>query len=281
MIRVRVPATTANLGPGYDCMGLAVKLYNDFIFEEEIGWENSPNNLIFKSMEYLFEKVGYKEKGIKITVEGKVPQSRGLGSSATCIVGGLIGANEISGANLSRDEILELATEIEGHPDNVAPALLGGLVSSVYDNKVYYNRYLVSQDLKYYFLVPDFELSTKAAREILPKYISLGDAIYNMSRSVLIPDAFSKGDYERLKVLLKDKLHQDYRRGLIHGFTQVQNSIGDSGIVALSGAGPTMFVISKGDINKLLESILKEHNLNWAILDLVPDNDGARIIEEE
>lgn len=254
MIKVLVPGTSANMGPGFDCMGIALNIYNRFYFEEieegiiVEGTEksfNDENNLIYKAMKIAFEKIGYNYKGLKIVSNNDVPVSRGLGSSATCIVAGIVGANEIAGGVLSKDEILELATEMEGHPDNVVPAFLGGCVTSVYeDGKVYYNKIDIPEGLKFYALIPNFKLSTKKAREILPRMVEFEDAVYNVGRVSLMTSALRDGKFELLRVAGKDKLHQTYRKHLISGYDEIQKVSEESGAygVFLSGAGPTILV---------------------------------------
>lgn len=254
MIKVLVPGTSANLGPGFDCMGVALNIYNRFYFEEikegivVEGTEksfNDENNLIYKAMRVAFDKIGYKYTGLRIVSNNDVPVSRGLGSSATCIVAGLVGANEIAGRVLSDNDILELATEMEGHPDNVVPAFLGGCVTSIYEEgKVYYNKIAVPKGLKFYTLIPNFKLSTKKAREILPRMVDFSDAVYNVGRVSLMTSALRDGKFELLKVAGKDKLHQVYRKYLISGYDEIEKVSNEAGAygVFLSGAGPTILV---------------------------------------
>lgn len=290
MIEVFVPATSANLGPGFDCMGIALNLYNRFTFEEiesglivegtEKSFEDQ-DNLIYISMKKCFERVGYEPKGIKITSDTEVPVSRGLGSSATCIVGGIIGANELSGRKLNMEQILELATELEGHPDNIAPALLGGCVTSVYENqKVYCSKIRVAKGLKFYALIPNFKLSTKKAREVLPETVSFEDAVYNVSRVSLMTSALVNGEFELLKVAGKDRLHQQYRGELIEGYDSIIAESEASGAYGafLSGAGPTILIAVDG-ADKQVYAKLRSHvnglKYYWDIKELHIDTKGA------
>lgn len=219
MITVRVPATSANMGPGFDTLGIALNLYNDFGFreiEDGLKFNGMPeefcneDNIIYKAMKYCFDKAGYKIKGLEISeIKQNVPVSRGLGSSSTCIVGGLVGANEILGKKFSEEELLEMAVEIEGHPDNVAPALLGGMVVAIVDeNKTYYDKIDVKNGIKFISIIPNFRLSTEEARKVLPKEISLKDGVYNVSRAALMVACFSSGKYELLRYACKDAFHQ-------------------------------------------------------------------------
>jgi len=295
MIRVRVPATSANMGPGFDSLGIALNLYNDFEFrelEDGLKFNGMPEefcneeNIIYQAMKHCFDKAGYKIKGLEIgEIKQDVPVSRGLGSSSTCIVGGLVGANEILGKKFSDEELLEMAVEIEGHPDNVAPALLGGMVVAIVDeNKTYYDKVNVKGGIKFVSIIPNFRLSTEKARSVLPKEISLKDGVYNVSRAALMVSCFCSGKYELIKYACKDAFHQNYRSKLIPGFEEVYNKSYELGALAcyLSGAGPTiMAIIDEGDerfSNKLRE-FLRIKGLEWNILELSLDNAGATIIE--
>lgn len=244
------------------------------------------DNIIYKAMKYCFDKAGYKIKGLEISeIKQDVPVSRGLGSSSTCIVGGLVGANEILGKKFSEEELLEMAVEIEGHPDNVAPALLGGMVVAIFDeNKTYYDKIDVKNGIKFISIIPNFRLSTEEARKVLPKEISLKDGVYNVSRAALMVACFSSGKYELLRYACKDAFHQNYRSKLIPGFEEVYNKSYELGALAcyLSGAGPTiMAIIDEKDerFSNKLKEFLQIKGLEWNILGLSLDNAGATIIE--
>lgn len=292
MVSVSVPATSANLGPGFDSIGLCFDLFNVFEFEEIEqglyfeGFEEefcNENNLIYVSMKALFDKIQFKPKGIKIKlVEQNIPIARGLGSSSSCIVAGLIGANAISGYQLSKDEILDIAVEIEGHPDNVAPALLGGLiVAALQDNKPYYSKIEVNKVVNFYALIPDFMLSTEEARKVLPKEISLKDGVYNVSRAALLVAAFAQGQYELLKIACSDKFHQPYRGKLIESYDDVMNECNKNKALSvyLSGAGPTIMAISeeKEFFKEKMRTWLVQNKMNWDIIELKINNQGAII----
>lgn len=295
MIKVRVPATSANMGPGFDSLGIGLTLYNEFGFKEiESGLKFSgipeefcnEENIIYKAMKHCFDKAGYKIKGLEISeLKQDVPISRGLGSSSTCIVGGLVGANEILGGKFSEDELLDMAVEIEGHPDNVAPALLGGMVVAITEeNKTFYDKINIKGGLKFIAVVPNFRLSTEKARSVLPKEITLKDGVYNVSRAALLVASFTSGKHELIKYACKDAFHQNYRSQLIPGFEKVYNNSYELGALGcyLSGAGPTiMVVIDEKDerfCNKLKQT-LKQENLRWDILELSLDSEGATIIK--
>ncbi len=294
-IKVRVPATSANMGPGFDSLGIALNLYNDFEFEETnegLQFGGMPEefcneeNIIYKSMKFCFDKAGHEIKGLKISeLKQDVPVSRGLGSSSTCIIGGLVGANAILNNKFSKSELLNFATEIEGHPDNVAPALLGGMVvSALDDNKVFFDKVKVHNGLKFVTIIPDFRLSTEKARNVLPKSLTMKDGVYNVARAGLMVSCMISGKFENIKIACKDAFHQNYRSKLINGFDKVYNKSYELGALGcyLSGAGPTiMTLIEDGDMrfSNELKKYLKDENLNWDVLELALDNEGAAIIE--
>lgn len=295
MIKVRVPATSANMGPGFDSLGIGLTLYNEFGFKEiESGlkFKGIPEefcneeNIIYEAMKYCFDKAGYKIKGLEISeLNQDVPISRGLGSSSTCIVGGLVGANEILGGKFSEDELLDMAVEIEGHPDNVAPALIGGMVVAITEeNKTFYDKINLKGGLKFVAIVPNFRLSTEKARGVLPKEITLKDGVYNVSRAALMVSSFTSGKYELIKYACKDAFHQNYRSQLIPGFEKVYNKSYELGALGcyLSGAGPTiMAIIDEKDerFSNKLKQFLNDENLQWDILELSLDSEGATIIK--
>lgn len=297
MIKVRVPATSANMGPGFDCMGIAVGLYNEFAFREipsglkfngVLDEFCNEENIIYQAMMKCFEKANYKVLGLEISIlKQDIPISRGLGSSSSCIVAGLIGANEILGGKFTRDEIFQMAVEIEGHPDNVAPAILGGMVVAFKEgDKFYFDKVNIKEELKFVPIIPSFRLSTKEAREVLPKEISIKDGIYNVSRAALMVAALSNGNLHLLKHACKDSFHENYRSKLIKGFDEVKKEAYSLGALAtfLSGAGPTIMALTRKDDENLLKGLkdfLKINSLNWDVFELSIDNVGAEVIEGE
>lgn len=295
MVEIIVPATTANMGPGFDCLGMALNLYNKVRFEEtekdliiqgcEGKYENE-NNLIYKSMVTTFQKIGYKYEGIKITVDSNIPVSRGLGSSAACILAGIMGANEIANGQLTKLEILKIATEIEGHPDNIAPALFGGMTVSLYDNgEVYFNKIPFNSAVDFYALIPSFTLSTSESRSVLPKQVSFKDATYNVGRTALMIAAFVNGDLDLLNVATKDRLHQNYRGSLISEYDIIMGKLNNLQIRGsfLSGAGPTIIAVADKN-NTVLETNIKETitglRNNWTLKKLSIENRGAIVRKE-
>ena len=260
-IKVSVPATSANIGSGFDALGLAVTLYNTVTFEESEVLDISSadgtriprgeSNLVYRSARVVYDQLGIPMKGLRITQKNTIPMARGLGSSSACIVAGILGANALLGNKLTRRQMLTLATSIEGHPDNVAPAMLGGFVTSVIDEgQIYSVKKEIDTELAFAAFVPDFRLLTSKARAALPAMVSHKDAVYNLSRAALATAAFCDGNYALLDVATKDVLHQQYRLPLITGGDEVFELAQDLGALAvyISGAGPTiMAVVHKDD----------------------------------
>ncbi|HBC26543.1 MAG TPA: homoserine kinase, partial [Ruminococcaceae bacterium] len=256
MMRIQVPATSANLGSGFDTLGIALTLYNQVWMEEsdvlDISCRDSvqvptdENNLIFWAARYLFQQCGRTLKGMKIIQENNIPMARGLGSSSACIVAGILGANRILGNPLSRGELIDLAAKIEGHPDNTTPAILGGLVTSAIEKEhVYSVSVPVSDKIRFALFIPPFELKTEKARSVLPAQYSRQDAVYNLSRSALMTASLFSGKIENLRVAVQDKIHQPYRFGLIEHCGEVFQLGGELGSLGtyISGAGPTIIAM--------------------------------------
>ncbi len=281
---IKVPCSTANLGSAFDSSGISLSLYNTFTFEQSekdvlVNFLGKPeNNLVLNSYKALFKKLNKKYIPVKITLnECNIPLSRGLGSSASCIVAGVVGANYMLKGIATNQEILNVLSELEGHPDNVAPCYLGGLVSSIMVNgEVVSVKCDISNDLNFYALIPEFELSTKKAREVLPKTIAFKDAIFNLSRTAILHNAFSTGDINKIKLVLEDKLHEQYRYPLIKGGVKVKKYLEEKGfVVAISGAGPTLLAISKN--KELLDKQIKYDGITYKIIKLQPDLKGVSV----
>ena len=299
MIRVKVPATSANMGAGFDCLGVALGLYNYVEAEETDGGltieitdstadflPTDERNLIYRSMMTLFDEVGYKPKGLRLVLENNVPVTRGLGSSSAGIVGGLLAANELSGALLDKEALLDMAARIEGHPDNVAPAILGGMTVNVTEKrKIRYAKADVPEDLRFAAFVPDFTLSTKKSREILPKTVSVKDAVFNMSRSALLMSSIMTGKYENIRTATQDRLHQRFRKKFIPNIDEVFAAARKAKALGiyLSGAGPTVVAVVHADNNafeKEANKILKQKADGWKLHMLRPDNVGAVVCDK-
>ena len=285
-IRVRVPGTSANCGPGFDCIGLACTIYNDLqltllkepkliIESKGEGASNIPTddrNIVWRSIRMLLERAGAADtfQGAVIRMENHIPLSRGLGSSAAAIVAGIKAANAILGNPLNRSELLRLATDIEGHPDNVAPALFGGVtISIVNKGQVQTFSFVPKMRLKLVVTVPDFPLSTRMARQVLPKDVPMKDAIFNIGRASMLIAALIKGKDRFLKNAFDDSLHQPYRAELIPGMEDVFKAAKEAGAVgvAMSGAGPCLiaFTLERNHIENEVASSMAQAFLNHGV----------------
>ena len=278
---VRVPGTSANLGPGYDCMGMAFKLYNDFHFEEtDFMSEEDKESLMYKTVEFFYKENNLEAPKLKITVNANVPMTRGLGSSATCIDAALLFANEFSNLNLEKQKLLEYATRIEGHPDNVLPAFLGGLVCASYDDELVYYKAEVSEKFKFTLLVADFAMETKLARKAVKDTLSLDHAISNIAKSNLIFQAMRIGDMDMLRKSAKDYIHEPYRKVLIEDYNMLKEIANkNESVLFISGAGSSLLVISDSNNENIDSAFDKlETKAKWKAISLEVDNDGAHIL---
>lgn len=252
----RIPASTTNLGPGFDVLGLALQLYSTVELEEtECGREvvvagidadkipGTAENASLQAADLIFERSGTRPKGLRLVLTNGIPAVRGLGGSGTAILGGLLTANLLCAEPFSQTELLNIACEIEGHPDNAAASLLGSLVVSVMDADVVHTLKVdCGTDLHVVAAIPDFPLSTKEARQVLPRSVKFKDAVHNVSRSSLLVAAVATGNFEMLRHAMADRLHQPYRISLIPGYDEIAEAATQAGAlsVALSGAGPTI-----------------------------------------
>ncbi len=295
-ITVTVPATTANLGPGFDCIGAALTLYNKFKFTrlDEGGLiidvtgaeaervQTDESNLLYQAFVKLYQYIGQTPPSVKMEIQLGVPLARGLGSSATAIVGGLVGANQLAGAPLTQLQVMELAIAMEGHPDNVVPALLGGcrLAATSADNwaicDIPWN-----EDIVPVLAIPDFELSTSEARQVLPTQVSRADAIFNTAHLGLLLRGLQTGKGEWLSTALQDKLHQPYRQALIPGYDAVNAAAIKAGAygMVISGAGPTLLALVDKLHSQAVESAMlsawQETGITAIVRSLSLDTQGA------
>lgn len=255
MLLVEVEATSANVSVGFDVLGLSLNLTNKFYFEKanEFGFEgfeeefsNINNNLVYDSYKYVFNTLNKELIPVTIKFEGDIPVSRGLGSSSSLIVAGVFAANYMLGNPLTKDEAFNICVTLEGHPDNVAPAVYGGLVASYKKDGIYYPiQYKVNDNLKFMVIIPPYKLSTHDARKVLPTSLEYKDIVNNLSRIVNIPYAFEKGDVNLLIDLFDDRLHEPYRSKLIANFDEYKSLANDNNCAfAISGSGSTMLIIS-------------------------------------
>lgn len=277
-VTVRVPATTANIGPGFDCLGAALTLYNSFTFSQlpddapsleiTVSGVNADrvgcnaDNMVYQAMKTFYDRIAQPIPNVKIDIEMNVPLARGLGSSATAIVGGLVGANCLAGEPFSMQQIADLATEIEGHPDNVVPALLGGcrLSATGVDRPWEVSELGWHSDIVPVVAIPAFELSTAAARQVLPESYSRSDVVFNMAHLGLLMQGLATGNRDWLKAALQDKVHQPYRKALIPHFDAVEAAAIASGAqgLVISGAGPTLLALTDATSAQAVAAAMKQ-----------------------
>jgi homoserine kinase len=287
MVSVQVPATSANLGPGFDCLGVALTLYMRCVFEERdeglliegcpVEYANE-GNLVYRAWQAAMASLALPVKGLRLVIDSDIPPSRGLGSSAAAIVAGIAGAYALHGYQLDREAILGLAASIEGHPDNVAAAVYGGLSASMREGERYdCVACPLSHNLRFTALVPDFELSTQKARAALPMEVSRQDAVYNISHSLVLLEAFKLGDMALVRRAMRDRLHQPHRLPLIPGAKRLWDLAFDLGAaVCVSGAGPTLMCVhDQKDFAPKLRTVLPT---GWQALDLQVDTQGLAIL---
>ncbi len=295
-ISIKVPATSANLGPGFDVLGLALDLWNESTFEfaddfavyvEGEGKDRLPagrNTMIIRAAQKLAERVGKELHPFVVHCVNHIPPGSGLGSSAAATLTGLLAANAFTESKLSDDEILCLATELEGHPDNVAPALMGGLVVSTISDQKVIARKLPIMPMHVTVVLPDFHFPTKEARNSLPKKVGMKDAVHNISRAVLVTEAFRTGDLNLLGVVMSDKLHQPYRLKLISGAQEAMDAMKAEGAsaVALSGAGPSLIAFSEAEstIGESMKRAFESAGLKARVFPLKVNADGADVQKE-
>ena len=328
-ITVTVPATTANLGPGFDCIGAALSLYNRFQFsrlepsateklkitvtgQEATKVKTDDSNLAYQAFLKLYEHLNQSPPPVAIHIDMQVPLARGLGSSATAIVGGLVGANELARKPLSQVEVMQLAIELEGHPDNVVPALLGGcrLAASNTPPQPPLSKGGLREespltppltkagqggctwqicdipwhpDIVPVVAIPNFELSTAEARRVLPTDYSRADAIFNAAHLGLLVRALATGDRDWLRCALQDKIHQPYRQSLIQGYEAVQKAALNAGAygMVISGAGPTLLAVTDATnavaVEKAMAAAWMEFGLKADVRAIAIDTQGTQI----
>ena len=307
-VTVTVPATTANLGPGFDCIGVALTLYNNFKFTQIEGEfaisvtgseaervQTDESNLVYQAFVKFYQYIEQTPPSVKIEIQMDVPLARGLGSSATAIVGGLVGANQLAGEPLSLSQVMDLAIAMEGHPDNVVPALLGGcrLAATGVQNEPKRGKECSiwqvcdvpwCADILLVLAIPDFELSTASARAVLPGQVSRGDAIFNAAHLGLLLRGLETGKPDWLRAGLQDKLHQSYRKSLIKGYDAVNSAAVDAGAygMVISGAGPTLLALTDTGHSQAVAIAMKDawqkQGVNPQVRLLCLDTQGARTI---
>lgn len=287
-ITVRVPATTANIGPGFDSMGCALALYNYITCEVLPAGKlvitgcpepyQNEENLAIQGYRAVLSRLGLPNEGLSLNIRAEIPVCRGLGSSAALIAGGAAAANLLHGSPLPPAELLEVTNEIEGHPDNLAPAIYGGLTASlVEDGKPRTVKLPLSPTLRWVAAIPDFELSTHLARAVLPKEVAFVDAVYNASHVAVLVGALGRGDRELIAMALRDRLHQPYREKLIPEYNKVKTVAEQCGAIAfcISGAGPTLLALTdEASFAAQFADKCKRLEHRWNIMELAVDTEG-------
>ncbi|MEM8640528.1 MAG: homoserine kinase [Cyanobacteria bacterium P01_G01_bin.54] len=297
MVKVIVPATTANLGSGFDCIGAALTLYNRFEFQPterlrisitgagQAEISTATDNLVYRSVQKFYAHLDRPLPPLQIEIAMGIPLARGLGSSATAIVAGLLGANVLAGSPLSETEVMGLAIEMEGHPDNVVPALRGGCSLAATTPIAGWQIASVPwhPDIIPVVAIPDFKLATEKARAVLPERITRTDAIFNIGHFGLLLRALATGDGTWLRAALDDRLHQPYRQTLIPGYAAVHEgaiAAGAYGLV-ISGAGPTLLALTHADqanaVAAAMQQAWQETGVQLQTHILSVDTIGARV----
>ena len=296
-MRIRIPATTANVGCGYDAFGMALEYYNYLDFEEAErtsinitgqGARYLPlneHNLILRAAQAVYNITGCEPLKLTITAHNNIPLSRGMGSSSAAIIGGIYAANYLLGKPLSEEELLVLATKLEGHPDNVTPALLGGFtITARSEDGQRVKRLTLPASLLAVLVIPDFPISTKKARTIIPQKTSLTDAIYNLSHAAILAVALAEGDLPCFGAMLKDRLHQPYRFSLIPGAADVVEAARAQGALGcvISGSGPAMIAFhqeskKQGEaIGQAMQQAFANRMVQAQFLQVSMDNKGTQ-----
>lgn len=289
-VTVRVPATSANIGPGFDSLGIAFSLYNTVTVRvaERFAVHGCPaiyaneNNLAYVAFAAACREVKREVPTVEITLTSDVPVSRGLGSSATLLVGGAVAANILCDLGLSREDILRIVNRIEGHPDNVAAAIYGGLTAALQeDGDPIALPCPLSPSLSFCALVPDFECETGASRKVLPIDVKRKDAVFNVTHTAVLLAALAKGDTAAIARALDDRLHQPYRKALIPDYDSVREASLDEGAHAffISGSGSTcMAIYTDPDFPARIAPRLAGLTCAWRVIPLSVDFDGARAV---
>jgi homoserine kinase len=246
-VTVRVPASTSNLGPGFDCLGVALRLYNNVTIARETTRHLDP--IVRDAARKFFARTRHKSFAFSCSIDGNIPSARGLGGSVTVRLGVLHGLNELSGRSLDRHQIFELCAELEGHPDNAAPASFGGFTVAKNGASPTFQRFDVSPRLYFVLLIPEFEIATERARKVLPVKISRLAAVASCANACAITAAFASRDYEKLRGAFGDHLHQPFRKKLIPFFDKVVAAAETAGALGafLSGSGSTIAAIALQD----------------------------------
>lgn len=296
-IKVRVPASSANLGPGFDTLGLALNLYLDISIEESAGLpsvqvfgegrdylQDNPNqNLMLKALRLFYERIHQSVPELKIAIDSQIPVARGLGSSAAAVVAGLCAANAWSRQEAKLEQLLEMALEMEGHADNVVPALMGGLnCVMIYQGKVYHQPVGLPNDLNIVLAVPEFTLATEKARGVLPETVSLKDTISNLQRACFLLASLFNRNTLHMEKAMDDMIYQPLRKQLVPGFDRVLQGARQAGAIgaALSGAGPSVLAFCRQEgelVGRAMQDGFSSAGVKSRIFHLRPDYEGVQV----
>ncbi|MDO4581588.1 MAG: homoserine kinase [Bacillota bacterium] len=302
MLKLRIPAATANLGCGYDTFGMALGYYNYLEFAEAEQYDlriigegeghlpRNNANLVVRAAAAAYELAGRSMPPLALTAHNNIPLSRGMGSSSSAIVAGIMAANTLMGDPLDRPALLELAAKLEGHPDNVAPAIYGGFTITAHEGgRLYCKKLTLPPQLRVLLAIPSFTVATKKARAILPRQVALTDAVFNISHAAYMAAALAEGDIRGFGAMLFDRLHQPYRYQLVRGAQDVADAAVAAGAIGcvLSGSGPTMAAFSEDDepLNAGIAAAMSEafarNGVSCRMMILNTDNRGAALMEQE
>lgn len=299
-VRVTVPSSTANLGPGFDTLGMALQLYSvvemqvseqttiELIGKELQGTPTDKSNLLYVIAAELFQQAGLAVPELHIRASSEAPLTRGLGSSAAAIVGALVAANHLAGEPFTRDQLFAMAVKKEGHPDNVGPSFFGGIIVATMpekeDQPIPYIRLAPPAAMRALVVIPDYALSTEKARNALPQVYSKQDVIYNVGHSSLLVAALAQGRLDLLGQAMGDRLHQPYRAPLVPGLEEILAAATDNGAVgaALSGAGPTILCLTASDsecerLKSFVDQVMRGHGISYQTMVLQPDEHGVQV----
>lgn len=290
MIKVTVPATSANLGIGYDTLGMAVSLYSHFTFDHasELTITGCPeefqnrDNMVYVAFEQALEQWGMEPFPISIDIQTEIPVARGLGSSSTCVVAGIMGAAALTRRTVTREELVAMATALEGHPDNVAPALLGAAVCSFTPEGELPRclRYNVSERLRFITIIPPYEVHTSEARKVVPQEVPLSTAVWQMGRIAGLTRGLETGDTELIAAANDDRVQEPYRRKLIPDYDAIRATCLEGGAktIWISGSGSTLMAVTDDTIvAKFLQVRLREQFPDCETHILTCDTQGAQI----
>lgn len=299
MVKVKVPATTANLGPGLDTLGMALSLYvtveMDFSSQgtlinyigtgqEELA-EHPERNLILQAAWLVLAQAGLAQADLSLTIYNEIPVGKGLGSSASAIVAGIFAANRLAGNPFSNEQLLSMAFKMEGHGDNIVPAFAGGLCTVMLQGEnVHYQKLPLPSDLKTVLAVPDFSLATTRARAVLPQQLSLADTVGSLQRACYLVACLENADYGQLAMAMQDPVFQALRQDFIPGFDQLRQRALLAGArgVSISGAGPSVIafaVDNEMEIGEAMCSAFALAGINSQILFLHPSEEGMRFLD--